>query len=80
MESIERGVSDPMGLWEFASHIRIITVMDTTVRSIAPTGPTERGASDPMGLRSSAGHISGNNPGAAARQAAAARMIWRWLP
>ena len=46
-----------MGLWEFARHIRTITVMGTTVRLVAPTGPTERGASDPMGLRSSAGHI-----------------------
>jgi hypothetical protein len=47
-----------MGLWEFASNIRIVTVMGTTVRLVAPTGLTERGASDPMGLRSSAGHTS----------------------
>ncbi len=53
-----------MGLWEFASHIRIITVMDITIRLPVRTGLTERAASDPMGLRSSAGHISGNNQGA----------------
>jgi hypothetical protein len=63
MESTERDVSAPMGLSEFASHIRTITVMGTTVRLIAPTDPIVRGASDPMGLRSSAGHISGNNHG-----------------
>jgi hypothetical protein len=58
MESTERGVSDPTGLWEFASHIRAVT--GTTGQSIALTGPTEPGAPDPMGLRSSAGHISAN--------------------
>jgi hypothetical protein len=52
-----------MGLWEFANHIRTITVMGTTVRLVARTDPTERGASDPMGLRSSAGRISGNSGG-----------------
>ena len=66
MESTERDASAPMGLWEFARHIRTVTVMGTTVRLVAPTGPTERGASDHMGLRSSAGPISGNNSGAAA--------------
>ena len=55
------GCVGPNGVWGFASHTRTVTVMGTTVRLVAPTGPTERGASDPMGLRSSAGHISGNN-------------------
>jgi hypothetical protein len=66
MESTEPDASAPMGLWEFARHIRTITVMGTTVRLVVPTDPTERGASDHMGLRSSAGPISGNNSGAAA--------------
>jgi hypothetical protein len=66
MESTEPDASVPMGLWEFARHIRTITVMGTTVRLVAPTGPTERGASDLTGLRSSADHISGNNLEAAA--------------
>jgi hypothetical protein len=61
MASIGLAASDPMGLWAFASHIRTITVMGTTVRLLAPTVPTGRGASDPMGLRSFAGHISANN-------------------
>jgi hypothetical protein len=60
------GCVDPNGVWEFARHIRTITVMGTTVRLVVPTAPTERGASDPMGLRSSAGHISGKTPRAAA--------------
>ena len=60
------GCVGPNGVWGFASHTRTVTVMGTTVRLVAPTGPTERGASDPMGLRSFAGHISGNNSGAAA--------------
>ena len=62
MESTEPDASAPMGLWEFARHIRTITVMGTTVRLVVPTDLTERGASDLMGLRSSAGHISCNNP------------------
>jgi hypothetical protein len=66
MESTEPDVSAPMGLWEFARHIRTITVMGTTIRLVVPTDLTERGASDHMGLRSSAGPISGNNSGAAA--------------
>jgi hypothetical protein len=67
MQSTEPDASAPMGLWEFARHIRTTTVMGTTtVRLVAPTGPTERGASDHMGLRSSAGPISGNNSAAAA--------------
>jgi hypothetical protein len=67
MESTEPDASAPMGLWEFARHIRTTTVMGTiTVRLAAPTVPTERGASDLMGLRSSADHISGNNLEAAA--------------
>ena len=57
MESTERDASAPMGLWEFANHIRTITVMGTTVRLVAPTVPTEPGVSDPMALRSFAGHI-----------------------
>jgi hypothetical protein len=57
MASIGLAASDPMGLWEFASHIRGITVIGTRVRLVAPTVPTERGASDRMGLRSFAGHI-----------------------
>ena len=51
------GVSAPTGLWEFATHIRTITVIGTTVRLVAPTVPTERDVSDPMALRSFAGHI-----------------------
>ena len=67
MESTEPDASAPMGLWEFARHIRTTTVTGTTtVRLVVPTVPTERGASDPMGLRSSAGPISGNNLEAAA--------------
>jgi hypothetical protein len=66
MESTEPDASAPMGLWEFANHIRIVTVMGTTVRLVAPTAPTEPGASDLMGLPSSGGHISGKNSGAAA--------------
>jgi hypothetical protein len=66
MESTEPDASAPMGLWEFARHIRTITVMGTTVRLVVPTDPTERGASDPTGLRSSADPISGNNLEAAA--------------
>jgi hypothetical protein len=67
MESTERDASGPMALWEFASHIRTTTVMDTTtVRLVVPTDPTERGASDHMGLRSSAGRISGKNSRAVA--------------
>jgi len=66
MESTEPDASAPMGLWEFARHIRTITVMGTTIRLVVPTDPTERGASDPMGLRSFGGHISGDNPAAAA--------------
>ena len=66
MESTEPDASAPMGLWEFARHIRTITVMATTIRLVVPTDPTERGASDPMGLRSFGGHISGDNPAAAA--------------
>ena len=50
------------GLWEFASHIRAITVIGTTVRLVAPTVPTERDVSDPMALRSFAGHINGDKP------------------
>jgi hypothetical protein len=69
-----------MGLWEFASHIRAITVIGTTVQLVAPTEPTERGASDPMGLRSSAGHISGNSSGFRAanrhRPSAAVQITW----
>ena len=66
MESTEPDASAPMGLWEFARHIRTITVMGTTVRLVVPTDPTERGASDHMGLRSFGGHIRGDNPAAAA--------------
>jgi hypothetical protein len=51
MESTERDVWAPMGLWEFARLIRTTTVMGTTVRLVAPTAPTERGASGLMGLR-----------------------------
>ena len=65
MASIGLAASDPMVLWEFASHIRAITVIGITVRLVAPTVPTGRGASDPTGLRSFAGHINGNNPAAA---------------
>jgi hypothetical protein len=57
MASIGLAASDPMGLWEFVSHIRGITVIGTRVRLVAPTVPTERGASDRMGLRSFVGHI-----------------------
>src|SRR6202035_3973732 len=57
------GCVAPMGLWEFARHIRTTTATGTTtVRLVVPTDLTERGASDLMGLRSSAGHISCNNP------------------
>lgn len=66
MGSIGRGASDPMGLWEFANHIRTITVMGTTVRLVALTVPIGRGASDPMGRRSFADHISENKHRAAA--------------
>src|SRR5580704_5399418 len=67
MESTEPDASAPMGLWEFARHIRTTTATGTTtVRLVVPTDLTERGASDHMGLRSSAGPISGNNSGAAA--------------
>jgi len=66
MESTERDASAPMGLWEFASHIRTVTDMGTTVRLVAPMAPTERAASDLMEVRSSAGHISGNNSAAVA--------------
>ena len=63
MESTEPDASAPMGLWEFARHIRTTTATGTTtVRLVVPTDLTERGASDLMGLRSSAGHISCNNP------------------
>src|SRR5207248_3686959 len=64
MECTERDASAPMGLWGCVRHIHTATVMGTTVRLVAPTGPTERGASDPMGLLSSADHINGNNSGA----------------
>jgi hypothetical protein len=66
MESTEPVASAPMGLWEFARHIRTITVMGTTVRLAVPTDHTERGASDLTGLRSFGGHIRGDNPAAAA--------------
>src|SRR5580704_3868373 len=63
MESTEPDASAPMGLWEFARHIRTTTATGTTtVRLVVPTDLIERGASDLMGLRSSAGHISCNNP------------------
>jgi adenylate cyclase len=68
-----------MGLWESTRHIRIITVMGTTVRLVVPTDPTERGASDPTGLRSFGGHISGN--GLRWRRASPIATIawWVWL-
>ena len=66
MESTERDASALTERWEFARHIRTVTVMGTTVRLVVPTDPTERGASDHMGLRWSGGPISGNNSGASA--------------
>jgi hypothetical protein len=67
MESTEPDASAPMGLSEFARHIRTTTVMGTTtVRLVVPTDLTERGASDLTGLRSFGGHIRGDNPAAAA--------------
>jgi hypothetical protein len=62
MGFIGLGVSVPTGLWEFASHIRAITVMGTMVRLVALMAPTGRGASDPMAERSFAGHINGDKP------------------
>jgi hypothetical protein len=78
MASIGLAASDPMGLWEFASHIRAITVIGTTVRLVAPTVPTERGALDPMALRSFAGHIDPTTEGAASQRASRYRVIG-WL-
>jgi hypothetical protein len=49
MESTERDASAPMGLWEFASHIRTVTGMGTTIRLVALTVLTERGASAQWG-------------------------------
>ena len=66
MESTEPDASAPMGLSEFARHIRTTTVMGTTIRLVVPTDLTERGASDLTGLRSFGGHIRGDNPAAAA--------------
>ena len=81
MESTERDASAPMGLWEFASHTRTTTVMDTTtVRLVVPTDLTERGASDLTGLRSFGGHIRGDNPAAAASKEPQLVGIWRWSP
>jgi hypothetical protein len=62
MGSIGLGASAPTGLWEFASHIRTITVIGTTVQLVALMAPTGQGALDPMAERSFAGHISSNKP------------------
>jgi hypothetical protein len=68
------------GCGSFASHIRTVTVMGTTVRLVAPTAPTEPGVSDLMGLPSFGGHISGNNSGAAASREPQLEGIWQWSP
>ena len=57
MGCIGLGASAPTGLWEFASHTRVITVMGITVRLLAPMAPTGQGVLDPMAAQSFAGHI-----------------------
>jgi hypothetical protein len=81
MESTEPDASAPMGLWEFARHIRTTTVTGTTtVRLVVPTDLTERGALDLTGLRSLGGQIRGDKPAAATSKEPQLVGIWRWSP
>jgi hypothetical protein len=70
MECIGLDVSARMGLWEFASHIRAITVMGTMVRLVALMAPTGQAVLDHMALRLFGGHIRGNNRGSGKQGAA----------